>query len=173
MGTHQKGFPNSLLMDNQHVFMWAIRKIIFWVHFLSGAMLTLVMLNKLRCHPHFYYLIPVVDTYSHTEWQTVQLQISWLIQKPTDLNLHCLHRQGIFRTSRTRVYLKTSCKYRIRPNNCTVRLGFSKFFMEGTLKWFVDDALNYRIRTNNRTVRLGFSKLLWKLVLNYVFTYYK
>ena len=32
---------------------------------------------------------------------------------------------------------------------------------------------DYRIRPNNRTMRLGFSKLLWKLVLNYVSTYYK
>ena len=31
----------------------------------------------------------------------------------------------------------------------------------------------YRIRPNNHTVGLGFLKLLWKLVLNYVSTYYK
>ena len=36
------------------------------------------------------YLIMVVDIYSYTEWQTVQIQISWLLQKPTDLDLHCL-----------------------------------------------------------------------------------
>ena len=40
---------------------------------------------------------------SHTEWQTVQIQISWLLQKPTDLDLHCLQRQGISGFSRTRV----------------------------------------------------------------------
>ena len=33
------------------------------------------------------YLIQIFDTNSHTEWQTVQIQISWL--KPTDLELHC------------------------------------------------------------------------------------
>ena len=42
-------------------------------------------------------LIQVVDTNSHTEWQTVQ------IQKPTDLDVHCLQKWGISRTSRTTV----------------------------------------------------------------------
>ena len=37
----------------------------------------------------------VVDTNSNTKWQTVQIQISWLLQKPSDLDLHCLQRQDI------------------------------------------------------------------------------
>ena len=49
------------------------------------------------------YLIQAVDINSHTEWQTVQIQKSWLLQKPTDLDLHCLQRQGISALSRTRV----------------------------------------------------------------------
>ena len=49
------------------------------------------------------YLIQVVDTNSQTERQTVQIQISWLLQKPTDLDLHCLQSQGISGFSRTRV----------------------------------------------------------------------
>ena len=32
----------------------------------------------------------------------MQIQISWLLQKPTDLDLHCLQRQGISGFSRTR-----------------------------------------------------------------------
>ena len=44
-------------------------------------------------------LIQVVDTNSCTNLQTVQIQI----QKPTDLGLHCLQRQGISGFSRTRV----------------------------------------------------------------------
>ena len=44
------------------------------------------------------YLIQVVDTNSNTEWQTVQIQISWLL-----LDLHCLQMQGISGFSRTRV----------------------------------------------------------------------
>ena len=52
------------------------------------------------------YLIQVVDINSNTEWQTVQIQISWLLQKPTDLDLHCLQRQGISGFSRTRVNIQ-------------------------------------------------------------------
>ena len=35
----------------------------------------------------------------------MQIQISWLLQKPTDLDLHCLQRKGISGFSRTRVKL--------------------------------------------------------------------
>ena len=41
------------------------------------------------------YLIRVFDRNTHIWWQTVQIQISWLLQKPTDLDLHCLLRQGM------------------------------------------------------------------------------
>ena len=54
------------------------------------------------------YLIQIVDTNSHTKWQTVQIQISWLFQKPTDLDLHCLQRQGLSGFSRTRVKVNGS-----------------------------------------------------------------
>ena len=56
----------------------------------SCTILTLVPLNKLRNFSQPDYLIKVVGIDSHTEWQTVQIQISWLLQKPTDLDLHCL-----------------------------------------------------------------------------------
>ena len=49
------------------------------------------------------YLIQVVDTNSHTLWQTMQIQISWLLQDPSDLGLCCLQMQGISMFSRTRV----------------------------------------------------------------------
>ena len=49
------------------------------------------------------YLIQIVDINSHTEWQTVQIQISWLLQKPTDQDLLWLQKQGISGFSRTRV----------------------------------------------------------------------
>ena len=48
------------------------------------------------------YTFWIVDINLHTEWQTVQIQISWLLQKPTDLDLHCLQRLGISGFSRTR-----------------------------------------------------------------------
>ena len=40
-------------------------------------------------------LDPCVAINSHTKWQTMQIQISWLLKKPTDLDLLCLQRQGI------------------------------------------------------------------------------
>ena len=49
------------------------------------------------------YLIQVVETNSQTERQTVKIQISWLLKKPTDLDLHCLQRQGKSGFSRTKV----------------------------------------------------------------------
>ena len=48
-------------------------------------------------------LIKVVDKNSVSERQTMQIQISWLLKKPTDLDLHCLQKQGISGFSRTRV----------------------------------------------------------------------
>ena len=79
-------------------------------------MLTLVLLNKLRCHIHFLifsqsdYLIQVVDVNSLTKWQTVQIQISWLLQNPIDLDLHCLQRQDISGSSRIPLLLlNTTC----------------------------------------------------------------
>ena len=36
----------------------------------------------------------------------MQIQISWLLQKPNDLDLHCLQNQGISGFSRTRVELR-------------------------------------------------------------------
>ena len=68
-----------------------------------------VIVNKIKMPCPFLivsqsnYLIQVVKINWHTEWQTVQIQISWLLQKPTDLDLHCLQSQGISRFSKTRV----------------------------------------------------------------------
>ena len=53
-------------------------------------------------------LIQVVDTNSNTEWQTVQIQI---LQKPTDLDLHCFQSQGISGFSRTRVNFEQKVSY--------------------------------------------------------------
>ena len=61
--------------------------------------LTLVLLNNLRCHSPFLifseskYLILLVAINS----------LTWL-QKPTDLDLHALQRQGMYGFSKTRVF---------------------------------------------------------------------
>ena len=93
--------------------IWHIIYILMYCADKNGIFLTLVMLNKSRCHAHINfdqsdYLIQVVDINAHSNWQTVQIQISWLLQKLTDLDLHCLQRQGISGLNKTRV---NSLKY--------------------------------------------------------------
>ena len=39
------------------------------------------------------YWIQIVAINLHSWWQTVQIQISWLLKKPTDLDLHCLQNR--------------------------------------------------------------------------------
>ena len=72
---------------------------IFWlknVPYLELCLI-LVILNKrpLLISSQSDYLIQVCDRNSHNQWQTMQIQISWLLQKPTDLDLHCLLNQGM------------------------------------------------------------------------------
>ena len=78
-----------------------------------SILLTIIMLKiKMPCLLQILSqsdsLIHFVDINSHTEWQTVLIQISWLLQKPTDLDLHCLQRQGVSGFSRTRVKIMSS-----------------------------------------------------------------
>ena len=61
-------------------------------------------------------LILIVDIQSHSKWQIVQIQISWLLKKPTDLDLHCLQRQDISRFSSTRVNQKINLGGRQTPD---------------------------------------------------------
>ena len=70
------------------------------------------------------YLIQVVDTNSNTEWQTVQIQISW----PTDLDLHYLQRQDISGFSRTRANICVCLSgYRSIKVDSKGRVGSFKF----------------------------------------------
>ena len=54
--------------------------------------------------------------------QTVQNQISWLLQKPTDLDLHCLLRQGMSCSAREGLHIGTPASYHI----CIFSGGISK-----------------------------------------------
>ena len=62
------------------------------------------------------YLLQVFDTSLHIKWQTVQIQISWLLQKPTDLDLHWLQKREISGFSRTRIK-QLLCSDTIFPEN--------------------------------------------------------
>ena len=91
------------------------------------------------------YLIQVVDTNSNSEWQTVQVQISWLLQKPTDLDLHCLQRQGISGFSRTRVNKfdnTLSASLQIQPINYSVD-NRSRGHLNTRVKFSADNIFRY------------------------------
>ena len=112
------------------------------------------------------YLIQIADINSHTEWQTVQIHISWLLQKPNDVDLHCLQMQGISRLSKIRVnkeqywdcyilltfqvlltrttivWTKKSCLLglEVRPVNCTYNIlmkTFMHLLFAGKIKSFL------------------------------------
>ena len=76
------------------------------------------------------YLIKIVDINSHTEWQTVQIQISWLLKKPTDLGLHCLQRQGTSWFSRTWVKFSSriALLFHIKPTSISVKPVYCYFW---------------------------------------------
>ena len=76
------------------------------------------------------YLIQVVDINSNAEWQTVQIQISWLLQKPTDLDLHCLQRQGISGFSRTRVKANIHTSFELLCTKNSLRSDNGKIYPE-------------------------------------------
>ena len=63
-------------------------------------------------------LIQIVDINSHTEWQTVQIQISWLPQKPSDLNLQ-FAKAGYIRVQQNkgswRVHIQNFIKNCLHP----------------------------------------------------------
>ena len=46
----------------------------------------------------------------------MQNLISWLLQKPTDLDLHCLQRHGIAKFSRIRVKTRMARAYGVTSN---------------------------------------------------------
>ena len=56
--------------------------------------------------------------YELTYLMAVQIQISRHLQKPTDLDLHCLQKQGISGFSRTRVKISNSLFHTFSPYFC-------------------------------------------------------
>ena len=84
----------------QHMFLKRTRKV-------KKQCLILVLLNKLRCHTHFYFQqIRLLDPHCCSKFTYLMAKSAdpdQLASKPTDLDLHCLPRQGLSRLSRTRV----------------------------------------------------------------------
>ena len=106
----------SLMSFHELCFLGEIRKIFIWIPLLSGAMfmgkstyiksLTLVMLKKLRCHTHSNFQpIRLLDPDCCYKFEYLMANSADPDQlaSSTDLDLHCLQRQGISGFSRTRV----------------------------------------------------------------------
>ena len=74
---------------------------------LSGDMINLTLVLIYKDGTYIFsqsdYLVKIVDINSHTEWQTVQIQISWLLKKPTDLDLNSGCKSRAYWGSMTRV----------------------------------------------------------------------
>ena len=95
----------------------------------------LVLLNKLRCHAHFWFsasqitwslLLLHICTLNGNSADTDQLASS----EVTDLDLHCLQRQGVSRFSRTRVKIKFYCREWYKFLVFLHQINFSSFFLE-------------------------------------------
>ena len=74
----------------------------------------------------------------------MQIQISWLLKKPTDLDLHCLQRQGISGFSRTRV------KYEFKRVNFLGRSSLTTTFLTTRVYFIllIKDSLQQHIHLN-------------------------
>ena len=89
------------------------------------------------------YLIQNIHINSHIEWQIVQIQISWSLQKPTDLDLH-------------------SCKGRVYP--VLAGQGLIKSTIIGNGVSFTSVCkVNSAIRVNIEFVILGISFIFFVL----------
>ena len=88
------------------------------------------------------YLIQFIDIDSHTKWQTLQIQITWLLQKPNYLDLYWFQRQGISGSARQELrvvlfwcYMAIITKTRLynvdplKPHFYIVKLGFTGVYI--------------------------------------------
>ena len=76
------------------------------------------MLHPLLTLSQSVSLIQIFDTNSHTDRQTVQIQISWLLKKPTDLDLHCVQRLVVYGFSRAWGLSIPSVNFNPFPASC-------------------------------------------------------
>ena len=84
----------------------------------------------------------------------MQIQISWLLQKPTDLDLHCLQRQNISGFSRTRVETLMGMANHVDPEKIVPEgaVGFALFayaILSETLVYKILGYLSYHISARN------------------------
>ena len=101
----------------------------------------------------------------------MQIQISWLLQKPTDLDLHCLQRQGISRFSRTRVKWATSWQNQqngnyVHPAKTQITLGIHPVWSETLLcaHWVAKDPSILHVDSKDSDQTGQMTRLIWVIV---------
>ena len=108
--------------------------------------LILVMLNKLRATPTSNF-----QPIRLLNWSSLLIQIhimtnsadpDRLLQKPTDLSLHCLQRKGISGFNRTRVNIRNKCirfmiEHRHFSNHYSTNWWFAHNFAINTHSWYI------------------------------------
>ena len=106
------------------------------------------------------YSIQIIVRNLHTWWQTVQIQISWLLQKPTDLDLHCLQNrvypgsagQGLS------INIKSVDKYNLNyPYSIDCRLHELYKFQGGQFNWLIFGSICWYLHVSNRLSNLSCS----------------
>ena len=104
------------------------------------------------------YLIRVFDKNSHSLWQTVQIQIRWLLQKPTDLDLHCLLRQGM--TWLAREGLRDNCAKR---HTLYTKLSSDAFAHSAVkVKQFIICIINSKEKV---VIKINISRIYWRIYI--------
>ena len=83
-------------------------------------------------------LIQAVDINSHTEWQTVQIQISWLLKKPTGSAL---------------IWICTVCKGRVYPGSAGQGLNyFQNHLPSRKVTWNIKPYLLWKIKKTKKKI---------------------
>ena len=84
----------------------------------------------------------------------MQIQISWLLQKPSDLDLHCLQRQGISGFSRTRVNsFDWAVKLQPKQTNSAYFSSVYSSFLQVNTKYLDQNLTISSLQTNTDTFR--------------------
>ena len=105
VGIHIKCLNKAVLIytikllwrNKKYMCVYGYHSYAMWVLSRKG-LLTLVMLNELRCHTHFYFSANQFTWYKFKYWMANSADL----QKLTDLDLYWLQGQGISRFSWTR-----------------------------------------------------------------------
>ena len=92
----------------------------------------------------------------------MQIQISWLLKKPADLDLHCLQRQGISWFSKTRVNFQNSSVLVMFCVVVHIHIATDKGLFSSEKCWYLSyfSTKTYVVGTHNICLRRLIRKIL-------------